>query len=257
MITFSQLGKMGRFGNGLFQIAGTIGLATKYGYAYGFPEWRNHDHADRFGSKEDCDLQKYFVNPLPRIDNADQYQNFEIPWGWHPELKPPDNVSLYGHMQSDKYFLHCIDTVKHYFMMKDEQEQNDFIALHVRRGDYDNNFHPRLGREYYELALEQFPEDYRVILFSDDVQPALDMLGDFSERLFYLPESGDYINHFKQMKRCKHFITGNSSYSLMAAILGDHPDKKIVCPSNWWGPGWGPNHKELCKDVYPKNAIVI
>jgi hypothetical protein len=38
------------------------------------------------------------------------------------------------------------------------------------------------------------------------------------------------------MKRCRHFIIGNSSYSAMAAILGEAEDKKVVAPRPWFGP---------------------
>jgi hypothetical protein len=38
------------------------------------------------------------------------------------------------------------------------------------------------------------------------------------------------------MKACRHFIIGNSSYSAMAAILGEAPDKKVIAPAPWFGP---------------------
>lgn len=259
MLTFSTLGRLGRFGNSLFQIAGTIGIARKYGYSYGFPQWMNHDHKDRFGSSEDIDLQKYFVNPLPQVD-AIGYPDFPIPWGYHPEIPIPDNVSLSGHMQSEKYFLHCKDIIQHYFTMKDEPELQDVCAIHVRLGDYDDHYHPRLGVDYYKKAMDQFPPETNYLIFSDDIESAAGIIIYGTGRKKgpeFTFSTRNYIDDFRLMKSCKHFITGNSSYSLMAAILGRHPDKKIICPSTWWGPGWGPNHKELCKDVYPENAIIL
>lgn len=254
MLTFSQLGRYGRFANQLFQIAGTIGLARKHGYSYGFPAWKNHDHAERFGSTEDIDLQKYFKNPLPEVD-AIGYPDHPIPWGYHPSMRIPDNVSLSGHMQSEKYFSHCKDIIQHYFTMKDEPEQNDLCAIHVRLGDYDDRYHPRLGVEYYQRAMACYPPDTIFMLFSDDLVAAYKMFAP-TKRLRHTVE-GNYIDDFKLMKSCKHFIIGNSSYSLMAAILGRHPDKKIVCPSNWFGPAWGSCYKEMSKDIYPENAIII
>lgn len=239
----------------MFQIAGTIGLARKYGYAYGFPQWKNYDHLERFGSSEDIDLQKYFQNPLPQLD-AIGYPEFTVEWGYRANLRIPDNVSLFGHFQSEKYFSHCKDIIQHYFTMKDEPELQDVCAVHVRLGDYDDHYHPRLKRDYYLKAMALFPEGQQFVIFSDDQDGAYEITKDTG---FAIGQSGftNYIDDFRFMKSCKHFITGNSSYSLMAAILGRHPDKRIICPSNWWGPGWGPNHKELCKDVYPENAIII
>lgn len=254
MLTFQRLGRIGRFANGLFQIASTIGLATKHGYAYGFPVWKNYDHAERFGSSEDIDLQKYFKNPLPQVD-AIGYRDFPIPWGYHPNIEIPDNVSLSGHMQSEKYFSHCKDVIGHYFTMKQEYPPNEDVAIHVRLGDYDDHYHPRLKRDYYEKAIRQFPRDTCFKVFSDDPVAAGEMLQGLG--FIHVYTGKDYIQDFKMMKASKHFIIGNSSYSLMAAILGRDREKKIVCPSTWWGPGWGPNHKELCKDVYPENSIII
>lgn len=256
MLTFSQLGRYGRFANQMFQIAGTIGLAIKHGYSYGFPAWKNFDHAERFGSTEDIDLQKYFKNPIPQVD-AIGYLDRPIPWGYHPGMHIPDNVSLSGHMQSEKYFSHCKDIIQHYFTMKDEVDMEDICAIHIRLGDYDNHYHPRLGVRYYSEAIDQFPKSQRFIVFSDDMEAAFEILKGLSPSIMFSGTESSYIKDFSVMKNCKYFIIGNSSYSLMAAILGRHPDKKIVCPSNWFGPAWGSGYKEMSKDIYPENAIVI
>lgn len=250
MLTFAQLGRIGRFANQLFQIAGTIGLARKHGYAYGFPAWKNYDHAERFGSTEDIDLQKYFKNPLPQVD-AIGYPDYPVSWGWHDDLHPPDNVSLSGHLQSEKYFSHCKDIIQHYFTMKEEAPDNDDVAIHVRLGDYDDKYHTRLGADYYINAMSLFPQDTPFKVFSDEPKAAAGLLN--GHGFVYASEGRNYIEDFKLMKTCKHFITGNSSYSLMAAILGKHPDKKVVCPSNWFGPAWMPE----TKDLYPQNAIIV
>lgn len=255
MLTFSQLGRYGRFANGLFQIAGTIGIARKYGYAYGFPRWMNYDHKDRFGSSEDIDLQKYFVNPLPVV-GAIGYPDYPVSWGYHPTLHPPDGVSLSGHFQSEKYFAHCKDVIRHYFRMKGEMaDVYDSCAIHVRLGDYDDKYHPRLTADFYKAAMAQFPQGQSFTIFSDNLSEAARIVGTASNIL--LSPGGDYIQDFGMMKRFKHFITGNSSYSLMAAILGEHPDKKIICPANWFGPAWGSGYREMAKDIYPENSIVI
>jgi hypothetical protein len=252
MITFSQLGRYGRFANQLFQIAGTIGLATKHGYSYAFPKWINHDHKDRFGSSEDIDLQKYFVNPLPTTDVS--LTDFPISWGYHHEIHVPDGVSLSGHMQSEKYFKHCISMVRHYLRMKDESKtMGEFCAVHIRRGDYDDKYHTVLKRDYYAEAVKQFPKETIFILFSDD-QVAAEALFDSLDRPYAISASSySYLKDFASMKTFPGFICANSSYSLMAAILSETPDKKIVCPSQWFGPAWTPE----TKDLYPENAIVI
>lgn len=253
MLTFSQLGRYGRFANQLFQVAGTIGLATKHGYGYAFPRWVNHDHKERFGSTEDVDIYKHFAHALPTADV--QLPDFPIGWGYH-DLHLPDNVSISGHLQSEKYFSHCKDLIRHYFTMADEPEQNDACAIHVRLGDYDDRYHTRLKGSYYGQAADQMPAGTKFLIFSDDVESAIAMfrgLGKVPSPEYTFVVNQSYLDDFRLMKSCKHFITGNSSYSLMAAILGKHPDKKIVCPSQWFGPAWNPE----TKDLYPEGAIVL
>lgn len=258
MITFQHLGRLGRFGNQLFQIAGTIGIARKHGYDVGFPRWMNYDHAERFGSTEDCELGKYFVNPLP-IWPGEPKPQFDIPWGYHsPHI--PDNISLYGHLQSEKYFKHCIDEVRHYFTMKLMVPVGNFLAIHLRRGDYDDQYHPRLNFNYYLHALAFIPEPDGICIFSDDPNEA-DVLANLIRSKTKVDvtvfRKTTYMEDFAIMKNCSYFITANSTFSLMAAILSTAPNKKIVCPANWFGPAWGSECKEMAKDIYPENAIVI
>src|SRR5690349_5601346 len=118
IVTFANLGKYGRLCNQMFQIASTIGIARRNRTDVGFPPWLNYDHRDRFGSNEDIDLDKYFVNPLPRYDGP-VLPDYFVHWGYH-DVTLKESVSLSGHMQSTRYFEHCIDEVKWYFRMVDE-----------------------------------------------------------------------------------------------------------------------------------------
>jgi hypothetical protein len=252
IVTFNALGRYGRFCNQMFQIAGTIGIARKNGFDFAFPGWKNYDHVERFGSNEDIDLQKYFVNPLP-VYKGPPLQDRFIDWGYH-DIKLTQSCSLSGHMQSFKYFAHCFDEVKWYFRMKDEPVLNDYCAIHVRLGDYDNGYHPRLGAEYYRPAIDLFPPDQKFMIFSDDKRAAYDMFWLTIPGRMTIVDKGDYIQDFKLMKSCRHFIIGNSSYSAMAAILGEAPDKKVIAPSPWFGPKYT---NITGKDIYCDDWTVI
>lgn len=250
MITFAKLGRYGRFANGLFQIASTIGIATMRGYQFGFPPWTNHDHRN-FNDTEDIDVQKYFINSLPLCEDPLKYPEQFVHWGFHG-FDIPDDHSLVGHMQAPRYFSHCMDVVRHYFRMKDEPGQNDYVAIHFRGKDYyagKENYHPQCTKEYYQKAASIFPQGTRFVIFTDDIEgwEKLELEGRASGGV-------DYIDDFRLMKRCHSFIIANSSYSLMAALLGEHPDKKIICPSVWFGDAAGGMNGNDC---YPENAIVI
>ncbi len=261
VVTFSSLGRYGRFANQMFQIAGTIGIARKNGYDFAFPEWKNYDHAERFGSNEDIDLQKYFVNPLPIYQGRELPEKF-VDWGYH-DIRLSESCSLSGHMQSEKYFSHCIDEIRWYFRMKDEYSPRDKVAIHVRLGDYDNAYHPRMDMRYFAKAIELFPKGTQFLVFSDEPDAASDMfVAHFGsdkkgERFQYVKGDNpatEYIDCFKLMKACRHFIIGNSSYSAMAAILGEAPDKKIIAPAPWFGPKYT---SITGNDIYGANWTVI
>jgi hypothetical protein len=251
MMTYKALGRMGRFANQLFQIAGTIGIAIKNNHPYCFPQWINHDHIERFGSTEDVDIYKHLVNPLPEFRDI-EYQHVWIPWGYADyRFKPNQIIDLGGHMQSEKYFSFCIDVIRKYFTFTDEPGQNDFTAIHYRAGDYTagkHTYHPRQEMDYYEQAMDKVKGDY--LVFSDDLTEAKKMFG---SNVTYAVNR-DYLEDFKLMKKCKSFIGANSSFSLMAAILADHPEKQMVFPKLWFGEAAG---GLSTTDLYPEGAIII
>lgn len=234
--TMQSIGSYGRFANMLWQACGVIGIARKNGLQPVFKPLVNLDHKERFGSTEDIDLEKYFVNPLPKMPPGTTFKDCPVEWGYHDVRLGAGNWNISGHFQSFKYFAHCFDEVKYYMRMKDERPPSDWVALHCRRGDYDNAYHPVLGMDYYAKAIEAFPKDAKFILFSDDVEGAMEMLDKHKDRIVLTDYGMDYIESFKLMKSCRHFIIGNSSYSAMAAILGEAKDKKVIAPAPWFGP---------------------
>lgn len=253
MITSTAIGTggLGRFGNQMFTIAGVIGIATKNNHTYGFPKWKNYDNA-LFGG-EVTDFSEHFVNPLPD-DRQQKFIEYGYFWGYRDINLPEGNWSINAHLQSPKYFEHCLDEVRHYFRMKDEPEQNDYVAIHYRAGDYIDDtraYHPRQPKEYYVEAMKLFPNS-KFLLFSDNKQSFYDL--DVSFHGIHWTEGGSYLEDFKLMKKCKSFIIANSSFSAMAAHLGEHPEKKVIAPKMWFGEQ--ANGMET-KDIYANDWIVI
>lgn len=227
VVTFSRLGRYGRFANQLYSIAGTIGIARRNGYDFAFPYWANYDGLN-FEKDIDIDVQKRFINPLPLYEGVPLPER-SVGWGYH-DIKLSGSTDLIGHMQSEKYFSHCLDEVRHYFRMKDEPPQNDYVAIHYRGKDYGSDYHPRMPMSYYDQAMALFP-GHKFLVFSDEIETAKQMFGDWVT----YSEGQDYIGDFRLLKKCASFIVANSSYSAMAAILGEHPEKRVVAPRPWFG----------------------
>ena len=230
MITFGKLGRYGRLGNQMFQVASTIGIARRLGYEVGFPRWENHDAKERFGSTEDNVVGNWFPKwkLIPLVDPEPFYEYF-IPWGFHG-FDIPDRVSIVGHMQSELYFEHCRDEIKALFTMDDEPDWIPYTAIHVRMGDYGSDHHPICDLDYYRKAMDRIKGPYMV--FSDEPERAWEMLKPLtsgSDILFH----GDTKYAFSRMKRCRAHIIANSTFSWWAAWLAGG---EAVMPMTWFGP---------------------
>jgi len=258
--TFSALGRYGRFANQVFQIAGTIGIARRNQLQPVFPIWRNYDHGERFGSREDINVFEHMVNPLSALPVSTivsgNWQSLPVEWGYHDVNLLPGNWDISGHLQSYKYFAHCIDEVRHYMRMKQEDKAIwPFCAIHARRGDYDNKYHPVIPVYWYIEAIKQFPTNTKFFVFSDH-KPFVSELADMCEihglmrqANNLVPVFKNYLDSFAVMKRCEHFIIGNSSYSAAAAMLSESPDKQVIAPANWFGEAYaGINGKDIYCD---------
>lgn len=260
MITFLQLGRFGRMGNAMFEVAGCIGIARRSGQPFAFPKLILHDMVERFDTGEDHELYKYLENPLPEIPEGIKFQHIPYFWEYRDINLPTGNWSIDAHLQSVKWFAHCMDEVRYYFTFKNEYPQNDYVAIHYRAGDYIDNldaYHPRQPKEYYERAISQFPEGTKFLVFSDDINEAYERLkyiGVNSGMKVEFWDRNNYIETFKKMKSCKSFICANSSYSHFAALLGNHPEKKIIMPKLWFGK----QAEGLSYDsLYPPEAIIL
>ena len=87
IISFSQLGKYGRLGNQLFQVASTMGLAEKHGAQVTFPAW---------------EYEQYFETPIPH--GPMQTRQIEERFFHHHDWEIPGDCDILGYLQSEKYF---------------------------------------------------------------------------------------------------------------------------------------------------------
>ena len=188
MIGLNYLGKMGQLGNQMFQYAALKGIAAKHNYKTIIP---NHNEliVDALGNKLRIELFDAFDIPMGPMDigTVPHERNVQEPhYHFSQELldKCPDNVSLVGYFQSEKYFKHIEDDIRKLFGPKSESlscyvsAQHLFdnpVALHIRRTDYlNNNFHKPLSLNYYYNSLEQIISIPNGIIdlyiFSDDIE---------------------------------------------------------------------------------------
>lgn len=268
MLAFNYLGQLGRLGNQMFQFAATKGIARRRGYDFCIP---NHDVVinDPYGFKMRIELFDPF-----EMTNVDDRNIKILDRGYAPVAQEkhfhfdenlfnmcPDEISLAGFFQSEKYFKHIEDEIREDFTFKNHildpceamiNSIGDAIGLHIRRTDYlQNPNHDVLGLDYYQKALQKFDEDIPVVIFSDSVEWCKEQ-EIFSSDRFTISESDNPYIDMCLMSLCKYHIIANSSFSWWAAWLSN--SKKVIAPSYWFGEG---NSDKNLKDLIPERWTKI
>ena len=260
MIGFNHLGRHGRLGNQMFQYAALRGIAALKGYSFCIPnsdfrnEWEDHQ---LFLGFELPNLKKIKILP------NDYYQEKQFHYDSDYVKNCPDNISLYGYFQSEKYFKHIEDSIREDFKFKSDIVDackeffnfEEMISIHVRRTDYVSNSanHPPCPLSYYEESLKKFNSEIPVMIFSDDVGwcKRQDL---FSSDRFLISENNWNIADLCLMSMCSHHIIANSSFSWWGAWLSK--SKNVIAPSKWFGTNGDTSKNDIC-DLFPEGWVVI
>ena len=230
-VTFKALGRLGRLGNQLFQIAATIGAARRNGFECVFPPWP---------------YAICFAYPIPQSANTPIARTFRERSFPFQETILSGPTDLLGFFQSERYFAHCEQEIRHFFTARRELVQQLQVtfghllatktcSIHVRRGDYVSRV-PRLFAElaasdYYEKAIACFDKDTRFLVFSDDLPWCRQR---FQGERFVFNEGLRDIADLFLMASCRGHIIANSSFSWWAAWLDPRPDKQVIAPLAWF-----------------------
>ena len=262
MIGFNALGQLGRLGNQMFQFAALICIARHHDYQFCFPpsqnknEWTDHQLLIPFklGSTNELNIQ-YIDFDRPT------YQ--EKGFGFDQDLfdKCPDWVTIQGFFQTEKYFKHIKPELKLDFTFRDDiripceemiSQLDNPVALHIRRTDYITNpNHTCLGLDYYEKALNIFPNQ-TVLIFSDDPQWCQNQKL-FEDNRFMISDNDDQYIDMCLMTMCKGHIIANSSFSWWGAWLSD--SERVIAPKGWFE---GANNSHLdTSDIYCSEWTVL
>lgn len=244
-VSYELLGRNGRLGNQLWQIASTLGIARARGEEPRFPAW---------------EYQPYFCCPPEWFTFDPAYLHIDA-----SQLAVTLEPRTRSYLQDLSLFGHVADEVRMAFepsldarvaldvcapALPTEQET---IALHVRRTDLLQKSwaNPPLPLEYYRRALVDLPDDALLVIFGDDptfqdqlgqqlhrdytvivgaTRIAADWIG--PEAYAALPPPLDWIDLFL-MRDCTYHVIANSTFSWWAAWLAD--DIRTRYPFPWFG----------------------
>ncbi len=291
MITFSELGKLGRLGNQLFQYAMLKSVSLARGYEIKIP---NPD--DIIFQNQKCLLGKFNIkcDYLTENDKLLIQRNIIEPdhTVFHPQVfYTPDNTNFYGYFQSYQYFKKFDKQIKEDLQLKKELQDLGYdyvnnlknnnekiVSVHIRRGDNSDGTNPEYlnyyGKDdilthdsefgkYFYSALETFKEEkIKFLVFSGGSRKGgsnnqTDMewcKSNFNDDRFIFCEGNSDIEDFAIMKNCDHHITSHmTSFGYWAAHLNDKQNKVVVAPSNYTIPDDG----RVQRGFYPKKWKII
>ena len=257
MISFNNLGNLGRLANQMFQYASLKGIAKNRGFQYFIPPENKFGETDPLVRSDPLNIHNCFniegnrIGMYPNQIFAERMHTFD------QELfeNCPDNIDLFGYYQSPKYFNHIEDEIRKDFSFSQDLVDScqevidtlggDVISLHIRRTDYKANpNHPLQPIEYYNSALDKLPKDSSVVVFSDDYEWCESNESFSDDRFAVSNNAADF--DLCLMTLCNYHIIANSSYSWWGAWLGR--SDKIIAPKNWFGASC--SHKSVDDMVF-------
>lgn len=259
----------GGIGNVMFKLAASISTAIDNNVDYLFSNEFIRDKDRQMVTFGHPDYRVYYQNILRGVQFLDKlptpYTTYTEP-NFHYDPIPymnGTNLVLDGGFQSEKYFINNKETIVNLFKIPNHVEFqikeavpdiNDYVAIHVRRGDYvyQPQYHPLTTREFYQKAVEEVGINNKFLIFSDDLEGSKDLFDFIPTKYFY--STGVDWSDLYMMSLCKDNIIANSSFSWWAAYLNSNPDKKVIAPSKWFGPAY--EHFNT-KDLLPKSWIKL
>jgi len=281
MIGYNRLGSNGRLGNQMFQYAGLRGIAAKRGYDWCIPP-ENYQHRDNYGLFETFEMTNVKESNIGFVSGSVVQENdFCFTQDFFDAC--PDEVSLDGYFQTEKYFNHIRDEILEDFTFRSEylkpcKEYIDSldqppIFLHVRQSDNigREEYHPILPISYFEDALSNWSDDTPCFVFTDDLEWCKSqdyfkqdrfLFNENAERYSYqtVDGTGQMQNTLLPqtdlclMSLCSGGIVANSSFSWWGAWLQNNRGKIVAPnPKKWFGAAQ--SHLDT-SDIVPDNWII-
>ncbi len=281
MIGYNRLGCNGRLGNQMFQYAALRGIADKRGYEWKIPP-EDYQHTANYGLFETFEMSNVKEENIGFVNGQSVQENDHC---FISEFftECPDDISLDGFFQTEKYFNHISDQIRQDYTFKKgylepckqyiDSLDKPPIFLHVRQADNigREQFHPILPISYFEECLQEFPEDTPCFVFTDDLAwcksqdyfkqdrflfnenvqrysyVSMDGLGKMQNTL--LPQVDLCL-----MSLCSGAIIANSSFSWWGAWLQNNRGKVIAPnPKKWFGSAM--THLDT-SDIVPDRWII-
>lgn len=159
MITFLELGKLGRLGNQLFQYSALKSLALHNGYSAAIPQPNSRNWHGQNCLLNEFNIECTYISPeteniVRHLKAYGEPNHMEYDEKFF-DIK--DGTNLHGFFQSTLYFKHCEEQIKTELTPKNEYmekaqkiilsikekfPEHEVVSIHLRRGDNTNGSNP-------------------------------------------------------------------------------------------------------------------
>lgn len=248
---------MGQLGNQLYQIATTLAYAWDHQALPVFPYLNKQE--DRISYNRDRIFFRLDASLPPRpflhvFEETKYYSSQKIPFH--------NDQIIVGYFQSWKHFDHHRDQIRSVFAPSRtvldtiQSKYNDLlafpntVAVHVRTQNkraHELKLHQFFGIEYFEQAMNQFPQDSLFVIFSDRIGWCKKHFPVLKKNIRFI-EGNDGVVDLFLMSMMKNNIICNSSFSWWGAYLNQNPNKTVIAPQFFIDPRHDPNFPT--KDFY-------
>lgn len=267
MLTFRDFGIKGGLGNQFFQLCSLVGIAENRGFEWGVP-------TSIEGSENEIALFRYFLLEDLRASNNFNQETRSLRRHWSRpnrfldttgvrfdnglKNRVPDERDISAYLQSWRYFHEFRARIQGQFYVKSEfrspSEDLDYIAVHVRRGDYLSHraTHRVLPVDYYKTAVRLLPKlPIKFVVQEADREWILSstLATDPSAEIV----SGSEIHDWQVIAGARYAIIANSTFSYSAAYCSTTIER-VIAPKVWFGwsyPSW------YSRDICPPDWVLL
>ena len=277
-ITNSNIGRIGRLGNALFQYALLRSISVKTNkkiYLHDITKCKSDGQLCLLSNLKlyiNKELEKNILN-LKFNNYNEEIMNCYI--FSNNVFNLHGNINYNGYFQSYKYFNNIKEILQDEFTIinksiieksnniianiKKNFENMELVALHVRGGDklIRNDVWWNITEEYLIESLKYFNNNVVFIIFNTNVS-------EYINNMIYnnIPKNkrviiqNDVLTDFNILKSCDHYILTNSSFGWWAAYLSDINKSKIVIHPNYIFTNKNDPRNNIT-DYIPDNWIII
>lgn len=225
MLNFSRLGKVGRLGNQLFQVAFITHFAQKFGIKYQIPYWKYSEYFDYKFNFTTNDLLETQFDLVLREPGLGYYENYFTNYLTEINSKNVDIVT--GYFQSYKYFSkqHTLKIFRPNNKFKPiKTDPSKGMAISVRRGDFVNHQHyNNIEADKFRELLQDFKQK-KVFVFTDDYKYCRN---EFIGPQYEFMEGLNDIEQLISLSQFEYFILSNSTFSYWGPMLNPNPQKVL------------------------------